>query len=536
MFDVNIFLDGQSEDFENRSILVTYGLTIEELPIPTKEHYVFTGWYTSKNGVEVLVHDGEKFTKNYNVISADRYTIVDDKVTLYAKYQIETIPVTFVYTNNGIDKQETIRIPYEGKIMDYAPSIINQYNEKSGFCWTLSPTDSIEKEIFVAVEEMTLYAVGSYIKFQNKYTAIESIDKSELLVDFRTSSSTNINAVYTVSSDLKRVIFIGDPSKTYTNFSIVVSASGERFELNLVDFKYSAQPRTVGLDASNLSNNSVLVINARGNAEIRGGDGKDGSSGASYDINNATKSPRSGGPGNNGESGSQALVCNNIEINIAINGSLKLFGGNGGDGGNGGHGEGSASDGIAQCGHGGNGGHGGAGGNAIEIRYKLVLNSLGNFSATGGNGADGGSGGNGGNNKDTGAFDRADHGGHGADGGNGGKGGVGIYINQNVLVEVINSSTIFATGGNGGKGGSGGSGGKSCKNEFQSSDGGNPGDAGSGGQGGMGGNSINYNDLSVIRKGGSGGYGGSAGTPGSAHNKIGEQGTDRSQTQASNGN
>lgn len=534
-FDVNIFLDGGSVEFENYSILGKYGKNVESLPIPTKENYDFVGWYTNKNGVDILVFDGEKFTENYEKIESEYYQLDGNKVTLFAKYDIKKIPVKFVYEVNEITKEEIIKIPYEGTILDYAPKALNQYNVLSGFCWALNPNDSIEKEVYVVIEEMTLYAVGSYIKFQNKYHAIESNDKSELLVDFRTNQQSNINTVYTVSSDLERIFFIGDPNKTYTNFSIIVSASGEKVELNLIDFKYSAQSGKIGLDASNLSNNSVLVINAKGNSEIKDGNGTTGSDGVSYNLNASSNSARHGGSGTNGGNGKQAIICNNVEINININGSLKLIGGNGAKGGNGGNGEGSAGSDEAQCGHGGNGGNGGSGGNAIEIKYKLVLNSSGNFSALGGNGADGGNAGSGGNNGDTGFFDRADHAGNGGNGGNAGSGGAGIYIHSNVNIEVIKSNTIFATGGSGGTGGAGGNGGNSCKNEMQSGKGGRPGNAGSGGTGGSGGISVNNSELAVIKTGGTGGYGGSAGTPGSSGGNVGTSGVDRSGTKASDG-
>ncbi len=524
-FKCRINLIGNTTEFEDLTILSEYGKKLDDLPIPTKDNYKFVGWYLDINNNDSLVYDETGFYSNYSILNGEHYPIKNREIYLYAKYEPKQFNVVFKYNNRGYDEEKTVKVPYDGTILDYAPTGINEYGETVQYCWARTTDSSIEDIVETIKKSETLYSVGTLLKYNNIYSARKSLDGSELLIDFRTSENSNINSTYTASSNAKKIVFIGNPSKTYSNFNVVISATPGDVELKLIDFKFSASSNKIGIDATGISNNVKLIITAQGNSAVYGGNGTNGSSGASYNRDKETKTPRSGGNGSNGTTGQSAIVCNNIVINIPLGGSLKLVGGSGGNGGSGGHGEGSASDGIAQAGHGGYGGTGGAGGSGIEIRYSLILNSTGNFDSVGGNGGNGGNGGSGGHNKDTGFFDRADHGGHGRNGGTGGHGGTAILINENVEIIIEASNTFFATGGKGGNGGNGGDGGKSCTNELQSGAGGRPGDAGNGGHGGNGGNSVIGINIPIITKGGIGGTGGTAGTPGSADGKVGAYGS-----------
>ncbi len=520
-------IDGKSSEFTNLSYSVEYGGTIKDLPLPTKTNFEFVGWYTLVEGKDVLVHDGTIFKRGMNILNQENYEIVEDTITIYAKYTPKKYRVTFIYDLGGVENTDVIEVPHGESVVDYSPKSKNEYNEEITFSWGTNKDDNIENEFTRVYQDVTLYALGYVTTYNKIYRSIISLDGSQIMIDFRTTNNTNINSKYISASGVKRIVLIGNPQKTYTNFSVVVSATGYDVELKLVNFKYKASSGEIGLDASGISNNCKLILNAEGNSSITGGSGTNGKNGVSYDVNKSTKTPHSGQPGTNGTAGKAALIGNNVEINVDLSGALYLIGGQGGSGGQGGNGEGSASDGIAQAGHGAVGGSGGAGGNGIEVAYALTLNSQGNLFATGGNGGNGGSGGNGGNNKDTGITDRADHGGHGANGGSGGAGGIGILISESAIFESKKNNTITATGGSGGNGGRGGSGGQSCKNELQTGAGGIPGDAGSGGNGGNGGNSVQGQNIDIIKIGGRGGSGAYPGTPGSGNGtgKRGYQGT-----------
>lgn len=534
-FECTITENGGVETYNDKQHVVKFGNKMPNLEIPYKEHYVFKGWYTKYNSQEKLIFDENGYKEGYNILDTEHYEINNNVVEIFAKMELEKIPITFVYEHNNEEIETTYYITYGYSLKDFGPQVINESNEKVGYCWALDPDSELADEVVTATGPMKVYSIGIYTKFNNKFTAVRSLDNSKLLVDFR-SANSNLSSNYISESGVSSITFIGNPKVTYQNFSITLSASYTELSLTLIDFKYCAQENTIGLDASKLSENTVLHIKANGNCQIIGGNGSNGSNGTSYNRNKSTKKPNSGQPGTAGYTGASAILANNIFINIDINGSLTLIGGNGGNGGTGGNGEGSASDGIAQCGHGAVGGNGGKGANALVINRQFKFNSVGSLIVIGGNGGNGGNGGSGGNNQDTGAFDRADHGGNGADGGNGGSGGLGIYIASQVKTEIKDGITIYSTGGNGGIGGNGGDGGNSCKNEFQSSSGGNPGNAGSGGYGGAGGDASNVNTLPLNGTGGKGNHGGYSGVPGTAHNgKVGTSGVNRLEEWASDG-
>ncbi len=504
-FNCKVNIDGKSSEFTNLSYSAKYGSTLKALPTPTKTNSEFEGWYTLVDGKEVLVHDGIIFKRGMEVLNQENYQIVEDTVTIYAKYTSKKYRVTFIYDLGGIENTDIVEVPHGESVVDYSPKSKNEYNEEITYSWGTNRNGNIENEFTRVYQDVTLYALGYVTTYNKIYRSIISIDGSQILIDFKTTNKTNINSKYVSSSGVKRIVFVGNPQKAYTNFSVVVSATGYDVELKLIDFKYQASSGEIGLDASGISNNRKLILNAEGNSSITGGSGIDGKKGTSYDVNNSTKTPHSGQPGTNGTNGRPALIGNNVEINVDVSGALYLIGGAGGSGGAGGNGEGSASDGIAQAGHGAAGGQGGNGGNGLEVAYALTLNSHGNLFATGGNGGSGGVGGNGGHNQDTGITDRADNGGHGANGGAGGSGGIGILISESATFVSIKNNTITATGGSGGAGGRGGS----------------------GGNGGNGGNSVQGQNINVIKIGGQGGSGAYPGTPGSGNGtgKKGNQGT-----------
>lgn len=517
-FTITYVLNGGTNNIDNPSFYyITESIVLKE---PTKEGFYFDGWYKDKTFTEKI----EKIEKG---------SMGD--ITLYAKFIMNPYPITFVYEYNNETIETTYNISYGYSLKDYGPKVLNEYNDEVENCWVLDPDSELTNKTLSVVGPMKVYSIGVYTKFNNKYNAIRSHDKSKLLVDF-TNAEEDLDFCYQSEKGVSNITFIGNSEKTYHNFSISLFNSTEDITITLINFKYCAQENTIGLDASKLSENTVLHIKANGNCQIIGGNGSNGSNGTSYNRNKSTKKPNSGQPGTAGYTGASAILANNIFINIDINGSLTLIGGNGGNGGTGGNGEGSASDGIAQCGHGAVGGNGGKGANALVINRQFKFNSVGSLIVIGGNGGNGGNGGSGGNNQDTGAFDRADHGGNGADGGNGGSGGLGIYIASQVKTEIKDGITIYSTGGNGGIGGNGGDGGNSCKNEFQSSSGGNPGNAGSGGYGGAGGDASNVNTLPLNGTGGKGNHGGYSGVPGTAHNgKVGTSGVNRLEEWASDG-
>lgn len=511
-------------------IFMDYGSQFPSLPLPEKDHSEFTGWYTlDKNGNEIRIHDGIRLIDPKITLDVEHFMIQENKIVLTAKYDKELIDVTCIYYENNIERTKVIQIPYGEMVQDSdkMPTIINEYNQNQGFVWSTNPDAKFTDEEYLGriTQPITLYAIAIELVYKT-YKARQSADLSKLLVDFRTSNQSDIDDVYYIKSGTKEVTFIGNPNVVYKNFSVVVSATNSDIEVTFVDFNYVGKENTTAFDARGLSNNCLLILNAKGNSSIKAANGSNGGDGVSYnrDKNSKHSDALSGGEGKSGNSGGNALVANSISIRIDVNGSLSLFGGNGGNGGNGGDGEGSQNDGIAQAGHGGNGDNGGNGGHALLIYGAFSIDSQGTFIAKGGIGGNGGHGGSGGNNLDKDLFDRADHGGNGGHGGSGGQGGSGIYFETSAFVVSSNWSTAYSEGGNGGNGGHGGDGGNGGKNEFQSGKGSNPGNAGNGGSGGSGGYSLRNCTFNINQTGGKGGLGASAGKPGTAPKGKGNDG------------
>lgn len=515
---------------------VCYGEQLPELKNPTKDHASFSGWSArGSDGNEFLVHDGIRFVDRKLTLTKGSFYINNAEITLKANFEAEKVDVTCVYYKSadkylsGVSEEKIVKIPYGTWAYDsYMPTIKSDYGQTQTFVWSLTndfEADEFSDEIY---EPITLYAIACETQYKG-FFARESLDKKHLIIDFRTKGVTNIDATYTTASGAEEVIFVGNPSVTYTNFSIVISATTDDLTITFQDFNYVGKDGVVAFDAANLSSESQLKIRSRGSSSITGANGKNGANVKSYNRNSGEKHTRAkdGENGLNGTDGQVAVIANNILIEIAKNGSLSITGGNGGKGSNGGNGEGSQNDGIAQAGHGGKGGNGGKGADALKVYNKLAIKGEGALYITGGNGGAAGNGGSGGNNLDKGAFDRADNGGHGGAGGTGGHGGSGIcFENSNTKGEDCYLSAVLVKGGNGGNGGKGGDGGDGGKNEFQSQ-GSAPGNAGNGGNGGNGGLSLYNCSFTINKQKSNGGAGGDAGSPSTTpySGKSGKKGT-----------
>lgn len=495
---------------------IEYGSLLPNPEIPEKEHYQFVGWYgISNEGSSFLVHDGIRLVNPKLTITDDNFYINNNELTLTARYSTDKVKVTCIYEDNTAKEETVIEVPYGAKVKDCnMPTILNQYNKIQGFVWSKDDDFEADEYLERIKEPITLYAVAMETEYFG-YKARQSFDLSKLMVDFRTTNKTDVNDTYTTASGTKEVIFVGNPSVVYTNFSIVVSATVEDLKITFIDFNYVGRSGSPAFDASKLSNDSVLVLNAKGNSSIKGADGSNGANGKSHKRDEAVKNKtaENGGKGNAGATGQTALYANTIKINIDQSGSLSLYGGNGGKGGNGGDGEGSKNKGIAQSGHGGAGGNGGNGGDGLHICGTLSLESKGRFYTCGGSGGNGGNGGSGGNYCDKAATDRADNGGNGGKGGNGGTGGHGANAEDYASISTTEWTTAFSVGGNGGNGGNGGDGGASGKNEFQTV-GGTPGAAGSKGTGGNMGYALNNCTFDINVTNGNNGADGSNGLAG----------------------
>ena len=105
---VLVYFDADGGEIKEKSRKVEIGSQIGELPIPTKEGYVFAYWKT--------VH-GVKINKN---------TVIDSDVILYAVYEDKSnsIEVT-LNSNGGVVNTTTLTLGKGSKIYDYLPTPIH---------------------------------------------------------------------------------------------------------------------------------------------------------------------------------------------------------------------------------------------------------------------------------------------------------------------------------------------------------------------------------------------------------------------------
>lgn len=511
-------LDGGTSAMPEYSI-VEYGKQLPELKNPTKEHAKFDGWYAENNeGGEFLVHDGIRFVNAKLTLNKNDFHIENAEITLRADYKTDTVDVTCVYYKNleqylkGEHEEKVVKIPYGSTyISPYMPTITNVYGETQAFVWSSTNEFGADEFSDAILEPITLYGIANETIY-NGFYARQSFDKKDLMLDFRKTTKTNIDFVYTTASGTEEVIFAGNPSLTYTNFSIVISATTGDVSITLQDFNYVGRDDSPAFDAGKLSSECQLTIKSKGNSSIRGADGEKLANGTSYDRNSNEKHTQAanGERGKDGTEAQIAVIANNILFDIAKNGSLTLTGGEGGDGSDGGNGQGSRNDGIAQAGHGGDGGNGANGADALKVYSKLSSQGEGVLNVYGGKGGKGGNAGSGGNNLDKGLTDRADNGGNGGKGGRGGDGGAGISFVNSDSGNGSYLSLVLVKGGDGGKGGRGGDAGDGGKNELQSQ-GSAPGNAGDGGNGGNGGVCLKNCSFTVNKQLSSGGKGGTCG-------------------------
>lgn len=368
--------------------------------------------------------------------------------------------------------------------------------------YSCNKTKKLEKEGYTYIE-----TEGWYEK--------EGDSQNESIINL-TQSNELIQKKYAINSDVEKIVFIGNPQVLYTDFCIVVNSRTTNLYVEFNDFNYQAKSGEIGLDATNVIGEQKVYLLIKGSSSIKGGKGKNGNAGTSYNYNSAVKDAKAnnGGTGENGKKGCEAIVANRLYISIFEHSKLTLTGGNGGNGGSGGNGQGSKYTGIGQAGHAGNGGNGGSGGHALVINQSLSIENKGECRLIGGSGGNGANGGHGGENKDTGTFDRADHGGNGGNGGHGGTGGSAIYAKSTDVEIKVADNVIVVKSGIGGNGANGGDGGSSCKCEFQSSKGGDPGASGNGGNGGNAGELFVNCNVYSTKENSQGGSGGLAGQPG----------------------
>jgi len=447
--------------------------------------YRFGKWSTDRNGEKEAPVDSDficEFTTDTTVV-IDLFAQWNQ--LYYIKYDANNgYDKSFVtFSNNGTQeyiKGEQILMPSDPQ---------HAYSDYISFCgWYLDPACTKEIDTVAMSNNPGSKPVTLYAKWSKLYAIYTSIDTTTIcpytntgcvILDWRNESDTNVSShtgrdmcgqteygKLDIRTNIRELVFLGDKSKTYTNFYMTICeydsrpltiifdsfnfvtkdaehAIGMWETYNTVNLNIQVKGdcsittsasggNIINLPDCNITFNGELAFNGpTSTMKIVAGTGAKGATGSPDNVNN-----KSGGDGGNGQAGGAGIIAANVTVNNMK--KLEIFGGSGGNGGRGGHGNNKNVP-LATARNGGDGGDGGNGGNAINATLT-VSNSAIELT--------GGSGGNGGNGGDNGEYG-LNNGKVGA-GGNGGKGAAACS-------GEVTGDTVTLTDGSAGKDGSKGS-------------------------------------------------------------------------------
>ena len=157
--EYTLLLDFQGAEVTgSRNYAVHYEETLPELPKNlSKEHSVFTGWYTEENCGGIQVADRYGLLLDKATVDATTFAIDSDTkfLYLYAGFDVETFTVTFNF-GNGIPSEE-VEVEYNTPISEVVPETRNSEG-KAVLSW--SKTSSGD-QIFTGniTDNTVLYAV-----------------------------------------------------------------------------------------------------------------------------------------------------------------------------------------------------------------------------------------------------------------------------------------------------------------------------------------------------------------------------------------
>ena len=153
-----------------------------------------------------------------------------------------------------------------------------------------------------------------------------------------TLAQSNVNLKYSIPETYNKVVFVGNSTTTYTDFSIVAAGRYSDLVIELQNFKLEGKAGSAAIDTSDVNATFEVTIEVNGTSSVKGGAGSAGSKGASYDSNrfsSSTNNPRNGGDGSDGNTGVPAIYGNSLAVKINNAATLTVIGGNGGNGGGG---------------------------------------------------------------------------------------------------------------------------------------------------------------------------------------------------------
>lgn len=534
--------------FFNNASRSSYSLDNEmpELPIPTKEHYHFLGWYyLNQYDEQVLITDGNgSYLDGFDTLNGDHYYLTGTKkyesFYLYAAFEVNTYSVTFEYFENGQQVTEMLSVPEAQYLDEVAPIYVDSDGNEHMRSWYLKDkTASLDddskynnKYVGYTAEGLEVYALdGLYIRkhfcenvdynfkqYKNTYYPDLEYGRTD-----GSPSSPYIYEFYTLDADNRATSYfymenIYAHGTTSSGTQVTVSSDSAGVleihrnvkEAFIVDDSY-----TFYFTAATLNIESIHVAERSGDLTIH------------FQTKRCTVSNTGIKPLIDASEMSKEYTLTVIfeqEKLTSGSTSYSFVTENGANGATG-----YSYDDVYQTdddeGGAGGTGYSGKSGCAVIVANTLVVASSGELPLLlqAGNGGNGGNGGQGENSNGP----KSATGGEGGRGGGGGTGGSVFVIGNSITFDCLTDVTVIA--GHGGDGGTGGRGGHGYGSALVIADDG--GDGGNGGWGGDGGRAIlfgtdadmtihvrNVNGLSL--RNGSGGNGGNGGKGGNGGAKA----------------
>ena len=545
----DVTVPSSNSDFYNYASRSYYVVdkVMPTLPVPSKPHYDFVGWYyLNKEEQKVLITDENcNYLDGFDTFNTAHYYLTgankNETFTLYPEFKVKTYNVTFEYFEGNQTVRQTLPVPEAQYLDEVAPVYVDSDGNEHMRSWYLKGTTaSLEDESkyssnYVGYTEdgLEVYALNglyvrkhfceivdkqfnedknkSYVK-DLEYGDYDGALSSPYIYEFYTLDSANkatsyfyITPTYSHGHDTKGY---GMGFTYYTAGALEIHSSvKEAYIIESIDYRKSGFPLII---------ETIHVAQRSSDLEIH-------FQPTHSKVTNAGTKPLVDAS----EMAKEYTLTvyfdqSNLESTATEYSFSTKDGADGADGY--GYGEGYQID--DDYGHNGETGDSGVNGYAVIVANTLVLVCKDELPMIfqGGNGGNAGAGGQGQNSNGP----KSATGGNGGYGGFGGRGGNVFEIGNSITFDFASDVTIIA--GNGGNGGNGGRGGHGEGGFGVIPD--NGGDGGNGGNGGGGGRAIafgtdadttvhilNFSGKLVIQNG-SGGNGGNGGAGGNGGKKA----------------
>lgn len=211
-------LDANGGSVSPAAVNAAFGQKYGALPVPTKEHYSFAGWYTEAEGGSLLTED----------------SLFEDlhDVTLYAHWTLNTFNIS-LNANGGNVTQDTVEVVY-GSTVGTLPTPIRDYYSFDGWYTAVNGgTKYTADTLFETANDMILYAhwtlkpVSGWVLASSVPTGAQSVNQ-KWTYDQRTNTESRNTSLsgytqygsYWVKSGSGSTEYAYFPSGFDTNHSI----------------------------------------------------------------------------------------------------------------------------------------------------------------------------------------------------------------------------------------------------------------------------------------------------------------------------